>query len=194
MRDTHDMEPARLTRAQRRLGTRERLVAAARDCFVAQGFADTTVEHIVERAGYTRGAFYANFKHKRELLAEILRRDRPQLLAWMRPCAMDDWRFRAADAAQIAAGWECFPLWVEVHLHALRDAATREMVDTLHAEPAPPAAASGAADFAERTPSPATWAALLGVALLRAGAQHALRGEPVQDAAPEVPSGDARRL
>ncbi|WP_232445429.1 TetR/AcrR family transcriptional regulator [Burkholderia ubonensis] len=166
----HRMKPARLTRMQRRLDTRERLIAAARECFIAKGFADTTVEHIVERAGYTRGAFYANFGHKRELLIEILRRDRPRLLTKMRPAAHQHRGSRAVDSADIAAGWECFPLWVEVHLYALRDAGLRQIVERLHAEPAPPAAASGAADTPERMPSSAEWAAVLGVALLRAGA------------------------
>ncbi|WP_232453603.1 TetR/AcrR family transcriptional regulator [Burkholderia ubonensis] len=43
------MKPARPTRMQRRLDTRERLIAAARECFIAKSFADTTVEHIVEQ-------------------------------------------------------------------------------------------------------------------------------------------------
>ncbi|WP_175884900.1 TetR/AcrR family transcriptional regulator [Burkholderia sp. BCC0044] len=176
------MKPARLTRIQRQLDTRERLVAAARDCFIARGFADTTVEHIAERAGYTRGAFYANFRHKRELLVEILRHDRPQLLARMRGSAHAHWSCRTADdAVDIAAEWECFPLWVEVHLYALRDAALRQIVERLHAEPVPQATASGAADRAEipeRMPSSAEWGALLGVALLRNGARKAPRDEP----------------
>ncbi|KUY76728.1 TetR family transcriptional regulator [Burkholderia cepacia] len=163
------MKPARLTRMQRRLDTRERLIAAARECFIAKGFADTTVEHIVERAGYTRGAFYANFGHKRELLIEILRRDRPKLLTKMRPAAHEREGSRAAGSADIATGWECFPLWVEVHLYALRDAGIRQIVDRLHAEPAPPAAASDTADVSECMQSAAKWAAVLGVALLRAG-------------------------
>ena len=79
------MKPSRLPREQRRLDTRERLIAAARECFIAKGFADTTIEDIAGRAGYTRGAFYANFAHKRELLIEILRRDRDRLLTKVRP-------------------------------------------------------------------------------------------------------------
>ncbi|NTZ05995.1 TetR/AcrR family transcriptional regulator [Burkholderia metallica] len=176
------MKPARLTRTQRQLHTRERLVAAARDCFIARGFADTTVEHIAEHAGYTRGAFYANFGHKRELLVEILRRDRPHLLARMRGSAHARWSSSTADdAMDIAAEWECFPLWVAAHLYALRDAALRQIVDRLHAEPVPRATASGTADIPEnpeRMPSSAEWAALLGVALSRAGARHAPRDEP----------------
>ncbi|AWV05223.1 TetR/AcrR family transcriptional regulator [Burkholderia sp. JP2-270] len=163
------MKPARLTRMQRQLDTRERLIAAARDCFIAKGFADTTVERIVERAGYTRGAFYANFGHKRELLIEILRRDRPKLLTKMRPAVHERDGSRAAGSADIAAGWECFPLWVEVHLYALRDAGIRQIVDRLRAEPAPPAAASDTADASECMQLAAKWAAVLGVALLRAG-------------------------
>ena len=88
----------------------------------------------------------------------------------MRPATHEHRGSRTAGSADIAAGWECFPLWVEVHLYALRDAGIRQIVDRLHAEPAPPAAASGAADTSERMPSSAEWAAVLGVALMRAGA------------------------
>ncbi|WP_412530368.1 hypothetical protein [Burkholderia lata] len=84
-----------------------------------------------------------------------------------------------ADYAEIAAGWECFPLWVEVHLYALRDTAFRHIVDCLHTEPAArPETASGAAGAADRIPSATGWAAALGVALLSASARDARRDDP----------------
>ncbi|MDR6498604.1 TetR/AcrR family transcriptional regulator [Burkholderia sp. DN3021] len=174
------MKPVRLTREQRRLDTRERLVATARALFIAKGFAHTSVEHIAEGAGYTRGAFYAHFEHKRELLVEILRRDHDRMITKVRLAApKSGGSCTAADYADIAAGWECFPLWVEVHLYALRDAGFRHIVDCLHTEPAAlPDAASGAAGAAERMPSAAGWAAALGVALLSVGARYARRDDP----------------
>ncbi|VWB27675.1 TetR/AcrR family transcriptional regulator [Burkholderia latens] len=137
--------------------------------------------------------FYANFGHKRELLIEILHRDRPQLLATMRPGAHELWSCRAAHDADIAAKWKSFPLWVEVHLHPLRDAALREIVDGLHAQPVPRATASGAPDAPQQhMPSSGEWAARLGIALLAAGAQH--RDEPAQDTALAAPSTRAPGL
>ncbi|RQQ56167.1 TetR/AcrR family transcriptional regulator [Burkholderia stagnalis] len=173
------MKPSRLPREQRRLDTRERLIAAARECFIAKGFADTTIEDIAGRAGYTRGAFYANFAHKRELLIEILRRDRDRLLTKVWPATRARCGSRTvADYADIAAGWECFPLWVEVHLYALRDAGFRQMVDRLQAEPAaPPDMAGGLAGAADAMPCSTEWAAALGVALLSVGARCARRGD-----------------
>jgi AcrR family transcriptional regulator len=173
------MKPARLTREQRRLDTRERLIATARALFIAKGFADTSVEHIAEGAGYTRGAFYAHFEHKRELLIEILRRDHDRMITKVRLAAPESGgACSAADYADIAAGWECFPLWVEVHLYALRDAAFRHIVDCLHTEPAAlPETASGAAGATNRMPSATGWAAALGVALLSVSARDARRDD-----------------
>ncbi|NTZ86910.1 TetR family transcriptional regulator [Burkholderia metallica] len=167
---------ARLTREQRRLDTRERLIATARALFIAKGFADTSVEHIAEGAGYTRGAFYAHFEHKREPLIEILRRDHDRLIKRLRLAApKGDGCCTVTDAADVAAGWECFPLWVEVYLYALRDAGFRQII-SMHTELAvPPNAANGAAGPSDHMSSSAELAAVLGVALLRTGAR---RDEP----------------
>ena len=166
------MKPTRLTREQRRLDTRERLIATARALFIAKGFADTSVEHIAEGAGYTRGAFYAHFEHKREPLIEILRRDRDRMISMIRLAAPEGGDSTAADYADIAAGWECFPLWVEVHLYALRDAGFRQIIDHMHAELAASPDAAGTSDRLTE------WATVLGVALLRAGARCPRRNEP----------------
>jgi AcrR family transcriptional regulator len=49
-------------------GARERLVIAAVDLFVDQGYDDTTVTQISERAGVTKSTFFRYFPDKRELL------------------------------------------------------------------------------------------------------------------------------
>jgi AcrR family transcriptional regulator len=49
-------------------GARERLVVAAVDLFIEQGYDDTTVAQIAERAGVTRSTFFRHFPDKRELL------------------------------------------------------------------------------------------------------------------------------
>ncbi len=48
--------------------TRERLVAAAIEVFVEQGYEQARVQDIARAAGLTTGAIYANFRDKRELL------------------------------------------------------------------------------------------------------------------------------
>ncbi|MFG2595013.1 TetR/AcrR family transcriptional regulator [Streptomyces sp. NPDC048462] len=46
----------------------QRLVVAALQLFVEQGFDDTTVTQIAERAGLTRSTFHRHFTEKREIL------------------------------------------------------------------------------------------------------------------------------
>ncbi len=59
----------------RRHATRERLLDAAFAVFAEQGVHASTVEQIVERAGFTRGAFYSNFTTKEELFAALMERE-----------------------------------------------------------------------------------------------------------------------
>ena len=62
----------RLTRAERQEQTRRELLDAAARVFVKRGFQGSSVEEISAEAGYTRGAFYSNFKSKEELFVELL--------------------------------------------------------------------------------------------------------------------------
>lgn len=66
----------RLTRQQSRTQTRQRLLEAARILFATRGFGASSIEDIAAEAGYTRGAFYSNFRDKSELLLELLYQDR----------------------------------------------------------------------------------------------------------------------
>jgi AcrR family transcriptional regulator len=62
----------RLTRAQAKAQTRERLLDAAAALLARQGFAATSVERIAEAAGYSVGALYSNFDSKEQLFLELL--------------------------------------------------------------------------------------------------------------------------
>lgn len=64
----------RLTQAERRLQTRERVLSAALEIFEERGYAESSLEEIAERAGHTRKAIYSNFSGKGELLLEIMER------------------------------------------------------------------------------------------------------------------------
>jgi AcrR family transcriptional regulator len=57
--------------AERSETTRGALVAAARDCFVEQGFDATSTESVLARAGVSKGALYHHFASKAELLAAV---------------------------------------------------------------------------------------------------------------------------
>jgi AcrR family transcriptional regulator len=50
------------------------LLAAAAACFARSGFAGTSVDDIAAHAGFSRGAFYSNFRSKDEVLILLLER------------------------------------------------------------------------------------------------------------------------
>lgn len=58
-------------RDDRALATRAALVDAARSLFGGQGYAETSVQAIVEAAAVTKGAFYHHFEHKQELFLHV---------------------------------------------------------------------------------------------------------------------------
>jgi AcrR family transcriptional regulator len=62
----------RLTRAESKALTRQRLLEAAGELVAAQGFAATSIEEIAEAAGYTIGAIYSNFGSKEALILALL--------------------------------------------------------------------------------------------------------------------------
>lgn len=65
----------------RREQTRLRLVEAAVDEFAVRGLDATSVEHLCEAAGFSRGAFYSNFASKDDLCVAIMEYHRDQALA-----------------------------------------------------------------------------------------------------------------
>ncbi|MEJ3651762.1 helix-turn-helix domain-containing protein [Actinomycetes bacterium KLBMP 9759] len=119
----------RLNRRESQARTRARLVEAAGEVFAERGVAGASVEHIVERAGYTRGAFYGNFADKEALVAALLeertRRERDEVAAltggagspeevW---AALRRWHH---DRAEHVEDW--LALRLELVLHTLRRA------------------------------------------------------------------------
>jgi AcrR family transcriptional regulator len=68
-------------RAAQREETRESLLDSAQALFAEWGVLGTSVEEIADRAGYTRGAFYANFKDRAAIVEEIVARQQGRILA-----------------------------------------------------------------------------------------------------------------
>jgi AcrR family transcriptional regulator len=66
----------RLTRAEAKARTRERLLDAAARVFAQKGLAGASVDEIAEAAGYSIGAVYSNFGGKEQLFVELLK-ERP---------------------------------------------------------------------------------------------------------------------
>jgi len=62
---------ARTRQTERTRATRRKLLDAAKRIFAQQGFEAARLEDIAAGAGYTRGAFYANFKGKEDIFFAI---------------------------------------------------------------------------------------------------------------------------
>lgn len=127
------MATGRLTRAERQAQTRRELLDAAARVFVRRGFAGSSVEEISAEAGYTRGAFYSNFKSKNELFVELLRDrvyagyDEMAQQALDRPPTPKETGERLAAMQANPEGRWLWRLWFECLAQAGRDEELREL-------------------------------------------------------------------
>jgi AcrR family transcriptional regulator len=62
----------RLTRKEKQAHTRTCLMQSAAKVFTRRGLQQASIDEVAEDAGYTKGAFYANFKNKEELFLATL--------------------------------------------------------------------------------------------------------------------------
>ena len=61
-----------LTRREKQQQTRKSLLRAAAKLFCKRGLEGASIDEVAQSAGYTKGAFYANFKSKDELFLVML--------------------------------------------------------------------------------------------------------------------------
>ena len=61
-----------LTRKEKQAKTRSALLSSAEKLICRKGISEASVEDVATDAGYTKGAFYANFKSKEELFLVML--------------------------------------------------------------------------------------------------------------------------
>jgi AcrR family transcriptional regulator len=66
------MPEDRLTRKQRQMRTRIGLLRSAARVFARRGLQRGTIDEVAANAGFTKGAFYANFSSKEELFLAML--------------------------------------------------------------------------------------------------------------------------
>jgi len=66
------MPRKRLNRKEKQAHTRDCLMASAGKVFARRGLQQASIDEVAEDAGYTKGAFYANFKNKEELFLAML--------------------------------------------------------------------------------------------------------------------------
>jgi len=129
--------PRRLTNQERRAETRRCLMAAAARAFVKQGLDRTSIDRVAEDAGYTKGAFYANFNNKQELFLAMLderfgarMEEIERVIAGEGPPAEKASRAGDVFAAMLAADPDWNRLFFEFHAYAARDKDFREELVT----------------------------------------------------------------
>jgi AcrR family transcriptional regulator len=132
--------PKRLSRKERQAETRQRLLDAGERVFLRRGLQGSSVEEIAAEAGYTRGAFYSNFKSKDELFVELLHArvyDRYAELAKESqaqpgtPREQLRWGAeRLRDMQRDEQGSWLFRLWLECLTQAARDEEFRKLAAT----------------------------------------------------------------
>jgi AcrR family transcriptional regulator len=129
----------RLTRAERKAETRERILTAALTVFLERGFHGATLDEIAEEAGYTKGAVYSNFEGKDDLFLALL----DERFGWRIAESVEAAREAAsvedalrANARMIAETAQRQPTWdallVEFWTHASRDRDVREAAAARH--------------------------------------------------------------
>ena len=134
------MTRKRLSREDSREQTTQRLLDAAQKLIARKGLDAASVENIAEAAGYSRGAFYSNFKSKDDLFIELLRRDHLRSLAQFdelraSDLPVDQMQLRTRDIySHLFRDNESFMNWTEARMVAARDTRFRAKLDALMAE------------------------------------------------------------
>jgi AcrR family transcriptional regulator len=131
------MSPRTLSRREKQEKTRSCLMEAASKVFARRGLEDASIDEVADEAGYTKGAFYSNFKSKEELFlamldekfsAEIDRMD--EILSGAEDPRKEA-RHAAADFASfVLADPEWTRLYFQFAAHAARDEDFREELAT----------------------------------------------------------------
>lgn len=124
----------RLTRAQQQEVTRAKLLDAAETLFGDRGIHRSSLDEIAAAAGLTKGAIYANFGSKKDLITAILARKLDDDGAGPQPpsASLAAWADRLGDSYQ--SGVESPEIrrfamaFVELWLYGMRDESAREPV------------------------------------------------------------------
>jgi len=130
----------RLTRAEAKARTRQRLLDSAARIFAEKGFGGATLEEIAESAGYSTGAMYANFGSKEQLFMEVVAAHRSRAAARRIEQVtqiLDEALAGGADPFDALTGMfahfadrdrELAPLQAEFWLYAVRNPAARKVI------------------------------------------------------------------
>jgi AcrR family transcriptional regulator len=131
------MSPRTLTRKEKQEKTRSCLMEAAAKVFARRGLEEASVDEVADEAGYTKGAFYSNFKSKEELFLAMLDEKFSAELERMDETLSggedpgEEARHAAADFASFVFADPEWPrLYFQFAAHAARDEDFREELAT----------------------------------------------------------------
>ena len=127
-----------LTRREKQQQTRKSLLKAAAKVFCKRGLEGASIDEVAQAAGFTKGAFYANFKSKEELFlvmlderfATQLERLDKALSGAQQP--HEEARAAALDCVHFAGDEEWPNLYFQFVAHAARNPEFREELATRH--------------------------------------------------------------
>jgi AcrR family transcriptional regulator len=132
------MAAVRLSRKEKQAKTRSSLMKSAAKVFCRHGMERASIDQVAEDAGYTKGAFYANFKSKEELFLAMLDEhfqehieEVERAFADSEESAPEQARHAAADFVRsLHADPERSRLFQEFYAYAVRDDDFREELIT----------------------------------------------------------------
>ncbi len=129
----------RLSRAEAQLRTKEHVLNSAAGLFVKRGIGNTSVDDIVASAGYTKGAFYANFRSKEDLFLTLIERhghsaEEQRVEVLERTPQEAAIAAARAHLAERARRWDWLLLDVEFKLAAVRTPRLRRKLRAWHRE------------------------------------------------------------
>ena len=129
-----------MSRKEKQAQTRTRMLDAAERVFIRRGLQGSSVEEITAEAGFSRGAFYSNFKSKDELFVELLQDRVYRQYTEMAEQAQEQpgtprerlrWGIeRVRDLQKEEGGSWLFRLWLECLTQAARDPEFRKLAAT----------------------------------------------------------------
>jgi len=129
----------RLTRKESQAETRARLMSSAARVFARRGLQQASIDEVAEDAGFTKGAFYANFKNKEELFLAMLDERFAQRIEEIEGVIMGEGstaekarRYGDSFAETLRADSEWERLFFEFSAYAMRDEQFREELITRH--------------------------------------------------------------
>jgi AcrR family transcriptional regulator len=121
----------RVSRVERTEQNRERVLAAARRVFVAQGFHVATLDQIALEAGFSKGVVYSQFESKADMfLALLAQRIEERKQAQLRVADFEDMVEAITRVARAEPAWRL--LVIEFRVFAARDRKLNRRYAELH--------------------------------------------------------------